>query len=67
MPPLSYRELAGEAEPPIIEQILTPNALRQRRFRERQKALHNDGVTPENIGDDNAEIGAIPAQKEESE
>lgn len=55
MPPLSYRELAGEAEPPIIEQILTPNALRQRRFRERQKALHNANVTPENTTDDSAE------------
>lgn len=65
MPPLSYRELAGEADPPIIEQILTPNALRQRRFRERQKALRNESVTPENTKDDNAETGAIPAPKEE--
>ncbi|MDX1070462.1 hypothetical protein GOL32_18090 [Sinorhizobium medicae] len=51
MPALSYRELAGDAEPPIIEQILTPNALRQRRFRERQKALRNESVTPENTDD----------------
>jgi hypothetical protein len=39
MPSLSFQELAGEAEPPIAEQLITPNALRQRRYRERQKAL----------------------------
>jgi hypothetical protein len=40
MPRLSYAEIAGETEPPIAEQLVTPNALRQRRFRER-KALRN--------------------------
>lgn len=55
MPELSYQAIAGESDPPIIEQILTPNALRQRRFRERQKALHNANVTPENTKDDSAE------------
>ncbi len=50
MPALSYEAIAGEADPPVIEQLLTPNALRQRRFRERQKALRNaDGVTPETL------------------
>ena len=44
MPALSYQELAGEADPPFVEQLLTPNALRQRRYRERQKALQGDGV-----------------------
>ena len=54
MPALSYRELAGQAEPPIVEQLITPNALRQRRFREKQKALHDANVTlPET--DDEAE------------
>ena len=38
MPELSYQELAGETDPPIVEQLLTPNALRQRRYRERQMA-----------------------------
>jgi hypothetical protein len=42
---LSYEELAGEAEPPIAEQLVTPNALRQRRFRDRQKALRDAHVT----------------------
>ncbi len=47
MPALSYEEIAGEADPPVIEQLLTPNALRQQRFRERKKALHNaQTVTP---------------------
>ena len=45
MPGLSYQEISGEADPPIIEQLVTPNALRQRRFRDRQKALHNGAVT----------------------
>jgi hypothetical protein len=48
MPALSYEEIAGEADPPVIEQLLTPNALRQQRFREKQKALRNtETVTPE--------------------
>jgi hypothetical protein len=55
MPGLSYRELAGEADPPIVEQLLTPNALRQRRYRERQRALHN--------GDGNA-TAALAAEKD---
>jgi hypothetical protein len=50
MPALSYEEMAGEADPPIVEQLLSPNALRQRRHRERQKALQdasrNATVTP---------------------
>ncbi|MGH0287393.1 hypothetical protein [Sinorhizobium meliloti] len=45
MPSLSYQEIAGESDPPIVEQILTPNALRQRRFRERQKALRDAEAT----------------------
>src|SRR5262249_21787524 len=31
MPKLSYAEVAGEAEPPVVEQLLSPGALRQRR------------------------------------
>ena len=46
MPALSYDELAGEADPPIVEQLVSPNAMRQRRFRERHQALHNADVTP---------------------
>ncbi len=46
MPALSYEELAGEADPPIVEQLVSPNALRQRRFRQRQQALRNADVTP---------------------
>ena len=45
MPALSYAELSSETEPPIVEQLITPNALRQRRFRERQQALRNATVT----------------------
>jgi hypothetical protein len=48
MPALSFAEIAGEADPPIAEQLVSPNALRQRRFRERQKTLRNasGNVTP---------------------
>jgi hypothetical protein len=49
MPGLSYAEVAGEAEPPVVEQLLSPNALRQRRYRER-KALRS--VTPSVTPDD---------------
>jgi hypothetical protein len=41
MPRLPFGEVAGEAEPPVAEQLVTPNTLRQRRFRERQRALRN--------------------------
>jgi len=37
MPALSYAEIAGEADPPIVEQLVSPNALRQRRFRDRHR------------------------------
>ena len=45
MPQLSYQELAGESDPPIVERILTPNAIRQQRYREKQKALRDGEVT----------------------
>jgi hypothetical protein len=45
MPALSYAEIAGETDPPIVEQLVTPNALRQRRYRDRQKALRNGEVS----------------------
>ena len=41
MPRLSYAAVAGEADPPVAEQLIMPNALRQRRFRERQRALRD--------------------------
>jgi hypothetical protein len=43
MPRLSFAEIAGEAEPPVAEQLVSPNALRQRRFREKQ-ALRRNGT-----------------------
>ena len=55
MPRLSYAAVAGEADPPVAEQLITPNALRQRRFRERQRALRDaDGNVTDGIGDDEA-------------
>jgi hypothetical protein len=42
MPQLSFAEVSGEAEPPIAEQLVSPNALRQRPYRERQAALRRN-------------------------
>jgi hypothetical protein len=48
MPPPNFAEIAGESDTPVPERLISPNALRQRRFRERQALLkHNaEGVTP---------------------
>jgi hypothetical protein len=35
MPRLSFDEVAGESKPPVAERLLSSNALRQQRFRER--------------------------------
>lgn len=45
MPALSYEAVAGEAKPPIAEQLTSPGALRQRRYRERHAALRDAAVT----------------------
>jgi hypothetical protein len=45
MPNLSFEEIAGPANPPIAEQLVSPNALRQRRHRERHR---NAQVTSRN-------------------
>jgi hypothetical protein len=39
MPRLSYDEIAGEADPPVAEQLVSPNALRQRRFRDKASSV----------------------------
>jgi hypothetical protein len=44
MPKLSFAEIAGEAEPPVAEQLISPNALRQRRYRERKALRRNGGA-----------------------
>jgi hypothetical protein len=41
MPRLSFAEVAGESQPPVAERLLSSNAFRQQRHRERQKALRN--------------------------
>jgi hypothetical protein len=43
MPRLSFAEVAGDADPPVAEELVSPNALRQRRHREKQAAY----VTPQ--------------------
>jgi hypothetical protein len=37
MPALSFEEVAGPADPPVAEQLVSPGALRQRRYRERHR------------------------------
>jgi hypothetical protein len=46
MPALSYAEIAGEADPPIVEQLVSSNALKQKRYRERQALRRTENVTP---------------------
>ena len=45
MPALSFEAIAGPAEPPVAEQLVAPNVLRQRRYRERIKHNGDGGVT----------------------
>ena len=45
MPPLSFAEMSGEAKPPVAEQLVSPGALRQRRWREKQKQLKVDTLS----------------------
>jgi len=52
MPRLSFTEIAGEADPPVAEQLVSPNALRQRRYRERHR---NAAVTHVRNADDDGE------------
>ncbi len=64
MPALSYEELSGEADPPVVEQLVSPNALRQRRFRQRHQALRDAPVTPKPAlpnGTDDAEGDEAPS------
>jgi hypothetical protein len=37
MAPLNFEEIAGDADPPVVVQLISPGALRQRRYQERQK------------------------------
>jgi len=37
MPRLCFEEVAGEADPPVAEQLVSSNALRQRRYRDRHR------------------------------
>jgi hypothetical protein len=56
MPRLSFAEVAAEAELPIAEQLVSPNALHQKRYRDRQAALRNAAAplhnADETAGDD---------------
>jgi hypothetical protein len=51
MPRLSFAEVAGEADPPVAEQLISPNALRQRRYRERQAFRRNGQTLQSPAGD----------------
>jgi hypothetical protein len=55
MPRLSFAEVAGESQPPVAERLLSSNALRQQRHRERQKALRN-ATEPLQVADRNGII-----------
>lgn len=57
MPRLSFSEVAGEPDPPVAEQLVSPNPLRQRRFREKQAALRNakETLLPPSRNDDDGD------------
>jgi len=60
MPRLAYTEIAGEPDAPSpVEQLVSPNALRQRRYRQRQ-ALRSitQNVTPDDDEDDDFDYEA---------
>ena len=57
MPRLSFAEVAGEAEPPIAEQLVSSNALRQRRFREKRRNVIEALQAPERNANDPAGDG----------
>jgi hypothetical protein len=64
MPRLSFAEIAGEADPPVAEQLLSPNALRQRRFRDKQAALRRsvtEALQPPSRNADGEDEEAEPA------
>ncbi|HEY8124554.1 MAG TPA: hypothetical protein VIF88_03930 [Methylocystis sp.] len=66
MPQLSFAEVAGKADPPVAERLVSSNALRQQRFRERQKALRKPDVTlpsPESNADDESRDESPPCQQ----
>jgi hypothetical protein len=46
MPALSFAEIAGEAEPPVAEQLVSPGALRQRRHRAKLKRNAKEALQP---------------------
>jgi hypothetical protein len=58
MPVLSFAEVSGEAKPPTAEQLVSSNALRQRRFRDRHRNVSGpllpDRVTPQHPDGDSA-------------
>jgi hypothetical protein len=64
MPALSFEQIAGEADPPVAEQLISSNALRQRRFRDRQRMVQQDGKAAlqalgPNVTDENGNAGNV--------
>ena len=51
MPRLSFAEVAGESQPPVAERLLSSNALRQQRFRERRAAALQSVTEPLQVAD----------------
>jgi hypothetical protein len=58
MPDLSFAKIAGEAEPPVAEQLVSSNALRQRRFRAKQAELKRNAQEALQPPSRNAECNA---------
>jgi len=52
MPALSFEAIAGPGEVPVVEKLVSPAALRQRRHRARLRDMRDSGVTLRNAFDD---------------
>jgi hypothetical protein len=60
MPRLSLAEIAGEADPPLAEQLVSSNALRQRRYRERQAEFRRNATEALRDASRNTDDGTQP-------
>jgi hypothetical protein len=61
MPRLSFSEVAGDAQPPVAEQLVSSHALRQRRYRERLAARRHSGDGHEASRDASCDASGITA------
>jgi hypothetical protein len=60
MPRLSFEEFTGEARPPVAEQLVSANTLRQRRFREKRALREGNALALPAVADDDDDDEGAP-------